>query len=315
MNKEMCSPKYNIAVIITCFNRCKLTVSSLSALFASKEIYNKRHKDGSLSLHVFLTDDGCTDGTAETVLQTFPDESIQIVQGNGSLYWAGGMRKAWTEAMNASQEWDYYILLNDDTMCMDYAMEELFSTQRYLKEKHGMEGVVSGVCQSTDGKEITYGAEYYSIPLIGKSLFMHPVGKPKQCYRTNANLVLVSGEVVKKTGIFDKDFIHSCADWAYGIKANRAGFPVYITARICAECDNDHGTIKDEGRKVMNMSLQERKKFFNHPLRATSDKLLFMKHYYKEKYLILYLARTLAVYLPTLYYCLLNLRPQKQKCQ
>lgn len=309
----MSNKKYNVAVIITCFNRCKLTVASLSALYKSKEKYNQDHSGEELSLVVFLTDDGCTDGTAETVLQTFPDETINIIKGNGSLYWAGGMRKAWAEAMKAQEEWDYYLLLNDDTVCQEHAMEELLSTQHYLKHIHGTEGVVSGVCQSCDGKEITYGAEYYTLPVIGKSLFVHPTGKPEPCYRTNANLVLVSGVVVKKIGMFDHDFIHSCADWAYGIKANKAGFPVYITGRVCAECDNDHGTVKDEGRKVMKMNLQERKKFFNHPLRATSDKLLFMKRYYKEKFVILYLARTIAVYMPSLYYCLLALRPQKQK--
>lgn len=305
--------KINIAVIITCFNRCKLTVSSLSALFASKDLYNIKHSDEKIVLNIFLTDDGCTDDTVETVLKTFPNEHIQIVKGNGSLYWAGGMRKAWQEAKNDNTDWQYYILLNDDTLCMNDAIEELFITEEFIKAKHGQEGIASAVCQSVDGSTITYGAEYYARPLIGKSLIMHPTGKPEPCYRTNANLVLVAKSVVDKVGIFDEDFIHSCADWAYGIKANKAGLPVYITSKVCAICDNDHGTVKNEGEKVLKMNLKERKAFFNHPLRATSDKLLFMKRYYKEKYILLYLARTLAVYMPSLYYKLLLARPQKQK--
>ncbi|MBQ0074365.1 MAG: glycosyltransferase family 2 protein [Prevotella sp.] len=304
---------YNIAVIITCFNRCRLTVESLKALYLSRDNYNNAHKEEELALTLFLTDDGCTDGTAETVLATFPGEEINIVKGDGSLYWAGGMRKAWKAAMEEYARWHFYILLNDDTQCMPEALGILMDTQKQLQKMHGMEGIVSGVCQSPDGKTITYGAEYYTRPLIGKSLIMHPTGKPEPCYRTNANLVLVASNVVSTIGMFDDGFIHSCADWAYGIKACKAGLPVYITPVACAICDNDHGNVSDEGEKVMKMNLSERKAFFSHPLRATSDKLLFMKRYYKEKYLILLFARTLAVYMPSLYYRLLLARPLKPK--
>lgn len=307
--------KYNIAVIITCFNRCKLTVESLRALFLSCSQYNAAHREETVVLSVFLTDDGCTDGTAETVLSSFPEEKIHIIRGNGSLYWAGGMRKAWATAIERSSEWDYYVLLNDDTVCMPNALEILLDTQKYILDRHKQEGIVSGVCQSSDGKKITYGAEYYTRPLIGKSLMIHPTGKPEPCYRTNANIVLVACNVVKQIGMFDEGFVHSCADWAYGVKASKNGLPVYITPVVCAVCDDDHDTVRNEGEKVMKMTLSERKAFFKHPLRSTSDKLLFMKCYYKEKYLLLLFARMLAVYFPSLYYKLLLARPLKPKKQ
>lgn len=246
------------------------------------------------------------------MIESFPDQRINIVKGNGSLYWAGGMRKAWTTACNSTERWDYYVLLNDDTYCMPHALEMLMDTQKHILDIHKQEGIVSGVCQSSDGKTITYGAEYYSQPLIGKSLIMQPTGKPEPCYRTNANIVLVANNVVDKIGIFDNDFIHSCADWAYGIKANKANLPVYITPEVCAVCDNDHGTVMDESVKVSTMNLAQRKAFYSHPLRSTSDKLLFMKRYYKMKYPILFIARTIAVYLPDAYYWLLKLRPHSK---
>lgn len=304
---------YKIAVIITCFNRCKLTIESLKALFRSCSQYNTAHHEEKICLTIFLTDDGCTDGTAETVLRSFPNEKINIIKGTGSLYWAGGMRKAWTAAIEHESEWNYFVLLNDDTMCMPNALEILMDTQKYISGKHKQEGIVSGVCQSSDGKSITYGAEYYTLPLIGKSLRMQPTGIPVPCYRTNANLVLVASNVVNQIGIFDDDFVHSCADWAYGIKANKKRIPVYITPVVCAICDDDHDTVNTEGEEVIKMNLRERKAFFSHPIRSTSDKLIFMRRYYKEKYLLLFFARTLALYAPSLYYKLLLLRPSKSR--
>lgn len=303
----------HIAVIVTCYNRCQLTLASLRALFNSINTYNLTNTDKQVAATVFLTDDACTDGTVETVLKKFPDENIQIINGTGNLFWAGGMRKAWKAAIDSPQNWDYFLLLNDDTFCKDDAMEELLSTQYHIKDKHGQEGIVSAVCESADGKKITYGAEYYSHPLIGKSLFMHPTGKPEPCYRINCNLVLVSHNVVEQIGIFDDDFKHSCADWAYGIKASRSGIPVYITSKVCAVCENNHDNVRQEADRVSSMSLEERKAFFSHPLHSTSDKLIFMKRYYIEKYIITYIMRLLAIYMPRLYYKLLLSRPQKQR--
>lgn len=300
---------HKIAVILTCFNRCKSTVTALRSLFASCNEYNSTHAE-TLELTVFLTDDGCTDGTSAEVREQFPDEQITILQGDGSLYWAGGMRFAWRESLKSKNQWDYYLLLNDDTYCLPDAFAQLLEAQQYMCATDGKPGVCSGVCRECNSDVVTYGAEYYSHPVWGKSLFMKPTGKPAPCDRTNANLLLIASEVVDNVGIFDEVYRHSCADWDYGLKAKKAGYPVYITAKVAARCDFDHDLLAQESSKVLNMSLRQRKEFFNHPLRCTSDKLNFMWRHYKLKFFMLYVARTMAVYCPGFYYRLLNLRPQ-----
>lgn len=55
----------HIAVIITCHNRKEKTLHCLTNLFEAKKAYG--HNE--VRLAVFLTDDGCTDGTAEAVDQ------------------------------------------------------------------------------------------------------------------------------------------------------------------------------------------------------------------------------------------------------
>lgn len=297
----------NIAVIITCFNRKNHTLKALQSLFYAEEHYN-RHNTGGITVKVFLTDDGCTDGTADAILSTFADKDITILQGDGSLYWAGGMRMAWHAALAQQRKWDFFLLMNDDTLLNPEAFSELMATHHFALKEHGKAGIYSGVCSSSDGKEITYGGKKYSKPLIGRSYTMHPNGTPQPCRMTNANILLVSHEVTETIGIFDKAYTHSCADWAYGIEASKAGFPVYITAHICGKCDNDHDTEKVEKEKIIAMSIDERKAFFRHPLRSTSDIMTFMRRYQKAKFILLLIARFLNIYMPKTYYCLCKLR-------
>ena len=73
-----------IAVLYTCFNRKAHTLSSLKCLFASLDYYNNIAKD-KISITVYLTDDGCTDGTVEAICRVYPDKDIIILKGDGNL--------------------------------------------------------------------------------------------------------------------------------------------------------------------------------------------------------------------------------------
>lgn len=85
-----------IAVLITCYNRREKTVNCLNLLF-------KCGLPVGFALKVYLVDDGSTDGTGEEVRKLFPE--IKVIVGSGELYWAGGMRLAWTEAIRDEPEY------------------------------------------------------------------------------------------------------------------------------------------------------------------------------------------------------------------
>lgn len=73
----------NVVVLATCHNRRELTLRALRSLY-------DQQLPGTVSLEVVIVDDGSTDQTTDAVREEFPH--IQIIQGAGSLYWAGGMR-------------------------------------------------------------------------------------------------------------------------------------------------------------------------------------------------------------------------------
>ena len=95
-----------IAVVMACYNRKDLTIKCLEHLHAQSVLLEKQ-----ASINGFLMDDGSTDGTTEAVRERFP--SVEVLQGDGSLFWNGGMHAAFAEALKG--DYDYYLWLNDDT--------------------------------------------------------------------------------------------------------------------------------------------------------------------------------------------------------
>ena len=95
-----------IAAILTVHNRKQKTLSCLQHLFSAIDSYNQQHEE-RIAVTVFLTDDGCSDGTAAAVRQALSERDIRILQGDGSLFWAGGMRCAWQAAIDSGTPWDY----------------------------------------------------------------------------------------------------------------------------------------------------------------------------------------------------------------
>ena len=71
-----------IAVLLTVFNRKNKTLLCLDSLMNT---YMKANVP--IEIKVFITDDGCTDGTSEAILRRNYDLPIKILMGDGSLYW------------------------------------------------------------------------------------------------------------------------------------------------------------------------------------------------------------------------------------
>ena len=293
-----------IAVILTCFNRKKQTISCLEQLYSSVEKYNNTNKE-EIVLSVFLTDDGCTDGTSDAIRDKFADKDITILKGNGNLFWAGGMRLAWRAALANEKEWDFYLLLNDDTDLLDCTWDELMGAHQYCLATYGNSGIYSGITSAKrDHGKMTYGGDVWVNKLLAKSQRLKPTGTPQRCDMTNANILLVSNDVVKKIGIFSEAYTHGIADYDYSIRANKNGFPVLVTANFCGRCENDHKPQNDVEKAIKAMSLKERKAYFRHPLHSNSDYLAFIKANAPLRYPIVWFGRFLNTYFPKMYYSL-----------
>lgn len=292
-----------IAILLTCHNRREKTEKSLSSLKNALLSFNNTHFSNIIDLEIFLTDDGCTDGTAEKMQAIVDYCPLNIIKGDGDLFWAGGMRFCWREAMKRHSEWNYYLLINDDTEMMENMFDEMFNAEKYAVDHYGQEGIISGItCSTDDSTKPTYGGEVWSNRLLGTTRRLAPNGKPQMCDFTNANILLVPTKVVDKIGIFIDGFQHGKADYDYSNTARNVGIPVVLTANFCGKCDYDHIDEHAVAKKVMAMSLSERKRYFNTPIHSIKDYLLLVRRTSPLRYPLVWFGRKLNLYLPRLYY-------------
>jgi GT2 family glycosyltransferase len=206
---------------MTCHNRKDSTISCLDSLFHQKLSDHVR-------LKVHLVDDESSDGTANAVKRRFT--GVNVIKGNGNLYWGGGMRLAWSEAMK--EEYDFYFWLNDDTTLMPNAIATLLATYTEVKKSDGSCGIVVGSTFDPETKKITYGG-YKDVN--GVSIVI-PTDHPQPCIAMNGNIVLVEKAVVDAIGNLSPEFQHTSADYDYGLRARQRRFSLWVAPGYQGYC-------------------------------------------------------------------------------
>lgn len=225
----------SLAILITCHNRKKKTLQCLRYLYKAYDSNN-----GNFYISLYLTDDGCTDGTIDAILHEFPEKDINILKGSGQLYWTGGMRESWKNALLNTH--DDYLLLNDDTFVKNNIFMDLKITQDYCLKYFLKDGIYIGTTVvSNETDEISYGGRIITNRWSQRTKLVIPNGKiPQECDLGNANIMLVSGNSVKKIGILSDQFVHGLSDYDYTLMAKKNKIPVLVTPNICGVCVNDH---------------------------------------------------------------------------
>jgi GT2 family glycosyltransferase len=220
--------KLRIAALLTCHNRQSQTLSCLDRLLSQSS--------ANASIEVFLVDDGSTDGTSAAVAMRYP--SVHLIQGNGSLYWTGGMRVA-MEAANA-ESFDFFLWLNDDTRLHPDAIERLLQTHSELQSTQNTPIIVIGSICDPESGELTYGGSIRTSrwhPLrFGK---IAPTSEPQRCDVFNGNCVLLPRTVVDLIGNLHPKLVHAAGDYEYGLRAKRKGVSSWIAADYIGECQTN----------------------------------------------------------------------------
>ncbi|HEU4471729.1 MAG TPA: glycosyltransferase [Flavisolibacter sp.] len=259
-----------IAVLLTTFNRRQKTLACLESL-------KKQTIRGSAKLEVFLTDDNSADGTAEAVLRYFP--GTHVYKGTGFLYWAGGMRQTWEKAREINP--DFYLLLNDDTVLDNEAIETLLETSFTPAGKNRVPAISIGSTRDTHSGTLSYGGWQLQSRKRWKSSRVHSDTAVMDCDFGNANIMLVPWQVVSKIGILAPQFTHSLADYDYGLRAKKAGFAVKVAPGFLGSCVDDHG----HNWKPQSVPLKERIRYMKSPKGlAYSEYLHFIREHFPLSY-------------------------------
>lgn len=186
-----------LAVLIASHNRRDATLGCMSRLLPQL----------GEDARVYLVDDGSTDGTAVAVAG-LKDKRIKVIDGDGRLYWAKGMRKVWEAAVAERDDWDGFLWLNDDTELRSDAIAKMMAVNEG-------ESIVVGELENAKG-EIVYG--------------MRPGGL------FTGNCVLVPRKVYERLGMICGEYSHAWADSDYAMMAKRAGIGV-VSARVVGKTE------------------------------------------------------------------------------
>ena len=118
----------NIIVIFTCHNRKDKTETCIHTLVSGNP---------ACRFTFVVVDDNSTDGTAELLERLKSKHDIRVLHGNGSLFYSGGMRLGMEYTLEqCGQAYDYMLMVNDDVVFFQNAIEKLVAQSREIGRAH-----------------------------------------------------------------------------------------------------------------------------------------------------------------------------------
>lgn len=214
----------SVTIIFTCYNRCEMTVNCIKTLQKGNQ---------KINLLFVVVDDNSNDGTKESIDQLMCDGyDIMYQKGTGSLYWAGGMRKGIDYALKYTNS-DYYLFVNDDVDFESSIIENMI--EEYENNYKDCKALVGATYDSNSN--LSYGGIKYT----KKGIKYEKKGPDYRglCDTFCMNCVLVNNSTFFDAGNFDKKFVHSLADFDYGLRISRKIGNVYMFSNYVGMCNDN----------------------------------------------------------------------------
>lgn len=211
-----------IWICIPVFNRIEFTLKCLATLKAQT----------LQSFTVVICDHGSTDGTTARINQEFPD--VVVLNADSSLWWTGAMNHCVDYVLQHAGEDDFLLTLNNDTeLPTDYLSAFAAHSSQYPNAV-----LTSVVHDIATGKRIAVGHRQNWLTAQAKAVTFehdHLPGDDKVIAVTHASGrgTLFPIAVFRQLGCYDEQRLpHYFADYDFSLKAQRAGFPIYV----CSDC-------------------------------------------------------------------------------
>ena len=273
-----------IIALVSCHNRLEKTKKFLNSFYALDE-----SKLFSLNLH--LLDDGSNDGTGKYIEKYYP--SVQLYYGDGSYYWAGGMRYLYEQVKN--QYYDYLLMVNDDIVLDSKA---IINTQPYIvkaKESSIAHAIVGNCVKPENHTEHSYGGLKYIRLWFGYRFLMASL-EDKIVDTMNMNFCLISKEAVNAIGFLDPVFRHQRADLDYGLRLRAYGGIIYnITSPVCL-CDRNE--FESNSYSSNTSYFKKIRSIFSIKEQPVKERFVFYRRYGGWAWIIGFMAPYFTVFMP-----------------
>ena len=270
----------HIAIIMTVRNRKETTRKCIQSIIKANRSKNK--------LTFYITNDGSTDGT-EIMLQEEKNKNQNykfiITNGDGNLYWSGGMRISYGKALE-NKDIDFYLWVNDDVEFFENFFDILKKDYNNIQEQ---KIILCGSVKDKINNETTYSGHNVNTKKIYhyQKERLKPNGKPQICNLISGNCVLIPRKVAEINGNIDQRFTHGLGDWMYGIKFIKNNGKCYVASDYVGYCsrNNPKGTYFDP-----SLSISKRIKILhstkNHP---PKEYKIYLKEFFGNRWIIYFI--------------------------
>ncbi len=207
----------------------------LNSIIQNSKIKNQNYE-------VIIVDNGSTDGSQEMVSKFKIQDSrfsIQLIENGQNL----GFAKAVNIALRQAQG-EAFLLLNSDTQVKPGALGKLIEFEKKVQP-----AVIGARMLNPDG---TVQPSCFYLPTVKRAILEYWFGKsgyfskyapegeePVGVEAVSGGAMLISGQVIKRIGMFNERYFMYFEDLDYCRKAKKSGFKIYYLPE--AEIVHEHG--------------------------------------------------------------------------
>jgi GT2 family glycosyltransferase len=261
-----------IAIVFPVFNGLNYTKTCLRSLF--EQIGTNDSLE--VMFEVVVVDDGSTDGTSQWITDHFPN--VHLLNGNGNLWWSGGINKAIEYGLNHIHT-DYFIWWNNDIL----PATNYFDAVKTLLKTHPTDTIIGSKIFLAQLPDVVWSMGGLFDPKTGQKSMVgsnqkdsHSLNNQIPCDWLTGMGTITHNTVYRNIGLLDeRNFPQYHGDSDFTFRAKKAGYRIVADPTLIIYNDTRNSGLKhDEKFSQLWQSLFSIRSNFN----LKKDFLFYRKH-------------------------------------